>query len=234
MKSYCSYIIATIAALIPCSGCVKSPDLGNSAPFESQELDACLSIVIDMSGSFSDLWEDRAYHLFLSLSDQYFNDSMGTENRLIISQLSGQEQAVLFEGTPADLRRQFGSPEELNEFLQENSDPGASHVYAATQRTLDYVSGVTGVTSETRLLTVILSDMIDTQPSSHTWDDTQPHPLKESLRRYQALGGGLALYFVAESQRNHWKDLLREAGFQPGYYMIESDLAANPQLPRFD
>ncbi|MCG6157619.1 hypothetical protein [Rubinisphaera margarita] len=234
MKTLFNWPVGTLLAFLLLSGCVKSPDVGETAPFESQELDACLSIVIDMSGSFSEIWEDRAYDLFLNLSDRYFNDSMGTENRLIISQLSGNEQAVLFEGTPTDLRRRFRSPQELSQFLKGSSDPGASHVYEATRRTLDYVGSVTGVTSDTRLLTVILSDMIDTQSASQIWDPTVPSPLSDSLRRYQAKGGGLALYFVAESERERWNELLRETGFQPGHYVIESSLAANPQLPRFD
>lgn len=213
-------------------GCVPSPDLGKTTPFESQELEACLSIIIDTSGSFQDLWDDRAYDLFMNLSDRYFNDSMGSENRLIISQLSGNTQALLFEGSPTDLRRRFRSPQELSQFLKDNSDPSSSQVYEATRRTLDYASSMPGVTSETRLLTVILSDMIDSH-SSQIWDSS-PSPLQDSLKRYQSLGGGLALYFVAESERARWNNLLQEAGFTSGHYVIESDLSASPQLPRFN
>ncbi len=216
------------------AGCVESPDLGQAAPFESQELDACLVIVIDLSGSYQDLWDQRAYNLFLQLSDRYFNESMGTENRLIISQISGTEQALLFEGTPADLRKQFRSPQELSKFLKDRSDPNSSRVIESTRQTLDYVSTFPGVTKNTRLLTLIFSDMIDSDSLSQIWDQSQTHPLREPLQRYQALGGGIAMYFVADAERQRWNQLLQEAGFQAGHYLIESELTTNPQLPRFE
>lgn len=216
------------------AGCVKSPDLGQTSPFESQELDACLMIVIDLSGSYQDLWDKRAYDLFLQLSDRYFNESMGTENRLIISQISGTEKALLFEGKPSDLRQQFRSPQELSNFLKENSDPDSSRVYAATRQTLDYVNTLPGLTKNTRLLTLIFSDMLDSESPSQIWDTPFPQELQDSLQCYQTLGGGIALYFVADSERQRWHQLLQETGFSAGHYLIESHLSSNPQLPRFD
>lgn len=223
-------------SLLCCSlcfcGCVESQSAGQTAPFEEQELDACLAIVVDMSGSFSERWEDRAYDMFLELSESYFAGSMGTNTKLVIGQLSGNEQVLLFEGRPSDLRCEFKSPEELHAFLREHCDPSGSRVYDATQRTIDYVGSISGVTENTRLMTVILSDMRDT--GGFTINGEPPADLLESLTRYREQGGGLALYYVAEDEAGRWQGILEEAGFEPGHYIIENDLVANPQLPKFD
>jgi hypothetical protein len=140
---------------------------------------------------------------------------------------------VLFEGRPEDLRQKFGSPEELNQFLLDNSSPDSSRVYDATRKAVDYISGVSGITDETRVLTVIMSDMRDSSEYSVEGTNSKEQ-MMESLKRYQSEGGALALYFVANEQARHWQSLLNEAGFEPGHYVIENDLVAKPQLPRFD
>ena len=101
--------------------------------------------------------------LFLDLSDRFFTEGMGTNTRLVISQLSGSGDAVLFDGKPSDLRTRFKSPDELNQFLQERSDPSSSKVFESTTKTLEYVGSMSGVTERTRLLTVIMSDMLDSE-----------------------------------------------------------------------
>ncbi|WP_437207141.1 hypothetical protein [Planctomicrobium sp. SH664] len=216
-----------------CSSCIKnSPDVSTTT-FEEQELDAVLAIVIDMSGSYSEMWEDKAYQLFLEISDRYFQGAMGTETRLLIGQLSGNDNVLLFEGKPSDLRKKFRSPAEFTEFLKAAADPNSSRVYAATRRTLDYVSTISGVGPKTKLLTVLLSDM----------QDSEFHPsvagvaldqLNESLQRYADRGGSLALYYVDESERSRWDTLLRNAGFMTGRFIIEGSLTSSPRLPSFE
>ena len=227
--------VALVILVVGChwSGCLESRSATRTAPFEEQDLDAVLAIVIDLSGSYRALWDDKAYSLFLTLSDRFFQGAMGTETRIVISQLSGSDQILLFEGTPTDLRKAFPTPEELNAFLQDNADPSGSRVNEATRRTLDHVRTLTGVGPETRLLTVILSDMQDSEldPGLQTSAEEE---LRDALHRYEAQGGALALYYVAESERGHWHDLLQEAGFPAGHYVIKSDLTSSPRLPQFE
>ncbi|QDT07489.1 hypothetical protein K227x_59160 [Rubripirellula lacrimiformis] len=214
-------------------GCVKSQSIKQEAPFEVQELDACLAIVIDMSGSFSQSWDDRAYGLFLDLSERFFTEGMGTDTRLVISQLSGSERVVLFEGEPSELRTRFAGPDELNRFLRDHSEPSQSRVYESTKATLDYIGSLGGVTDQTRLLTVILSDMQDSEQDLDVRRQ-MGNEMIESLKRYQAAGGGLALYFVSADETTRWKRILSDAGFEPGHYVIENELTQSPQLPRFE
>ena len=224
---------AVIGALLSLVGCVKSQAINKSSPFETQELDACLAIVIDMSGSFSTSWEDRAYDLFLDLSDRFFTEGMGTDTRLVISQLSGSGDAVLFDGNPSDLRTRFKSPDELNQFLQDHSDPSSSKVFESTTKTLQYVGSMSGVTERTRLLTVIMSDMLDSEQNLNLRRSTGAQ-MVDALTAYREAGGGLALYFVATDETARWNRILTESGFEPGHYVIENELTQSPQLPRFE
>jgi len=219
--------IAALFCLIA-SGCVESQKIDQSAHFEHRELDACLAVVVDMSGSFSTTLEERGFRLFMQLSEHYFTESMGSNSKLVICQLSGNEQVVLFEGQPDDLRNRFQSPEEFVEFLKEKSDPGSSRVFDATRRSVDYVSSISGVTENTRLLTVILSDMQDSE-----YNPSSRQELMTSLTSYREQGGGLALYFVDSNQMSIWQGIIDEAGFPRSHYVIENELVATPQLPHF-
>lgn len=215
------------------SGCIESQSVSKAAPFDEQPLEAVLAIVIDQSGSFSGYWDDKAYTLFLDLSNRFFQGAVGKETKLVLSQLSGNDKVLLFEGRPADLRKRFKSPQELNQFLKQNADASGSRVYDATTRTLDYVRTISGVTSDTKLLCVLLSDMQDSEgnPAIRTASEDR---LRASLNQYQQQGGALALYFVAESERPRWNVWLHDAGFTAGHFVIESNLTSSPRLPRFE
>lgn len=224
-------LLAIIVAAL--SGCVSSQSIGKAKPFAEAELNSCLTVVVDMSGSFSDSWQDRAYPLLQELMDQFFTAGAGANSRVVIAQLSGNKEVVLYEGQPSDLRRRFGSPEELNDFLQQRSDPSSSPVFHATNRAIAYVAAMPGITENTRLMTVILSDMADNEQDASLRLATGQQMLT-TLEEYQQLGGGLALYFVAMDQTERWRRILAKAGFTPGTYVIENTLVANPQLPSFD
>ncbi|GAB5407354.1 MAG: hypothetical protein Aurels2KO_55850 [Aureliella sp.] len=212
------------------SGCVPSQTGKDYHPFETVEIDSCLTILIDMSGSFATRWDDEAYPLFLELSNSYFTEAMGTENRLVIAQLSGNSQAVLFEGKPADLQSRFKSPEELVAFLRERSDGASSLVYRAIESTTNYLLQMQGMTDQTRLMTVVLSDLRDTDPARQAAGGD----MIESLREYRERGGALALYYVGAEEMPRWEKILAESGFTSKDYLIQGELTATPQLPKFD
>ncbi|QDV61990.1 hypothetical protein Mal65_11180 [Crateriforma conspicua] len=229
-QSICFIVVTAAVAMV---GCVKAVRTSERPAFERQELDGCMAILIDMSGSFADAWEERAYELFIELSESYFTEAMGTNNRLVISQLSGNDRVVVFEGAPVDLTRQFRSPEELNQFLKKKSDPSRSRVYASVSETLDYLSSMDGVTERTRLMTVVMSDLRDSE-SDQEKRNRIGQEMVESMNDYRNRGGALALYFVASDEVPRWKDILDRAGFLESQYVIQNELTRRPQLPRFD
>lgn len=214
-------------------GCVPSQRHDDRSPFAAGDLEACLTVVVDMSGSFESELSTRAYPLLVELCDRFFTGGSGGESRIVICQLSGTDRAVLFEGRPSELQSSFESPEELADFLRAKSDPGSSQVYKATEQAVSYVCAKPRVSEQTRLMTVILSDMIDSESRDpeRTKHGTR---MLASLKRYREMGGGLALYYVDEDETGRWSRILSKAGFTPGSFVIESTLVARPQLPRFD
>jgi hypothetical protein len=233
MYSFRQLTLGLLVLVVLTGGCVDSQPHHLAKPFERRELDACLTIVVDMSGSFATNWDDRAYKLFLELMDQFFTEGIGVESRVVIGQLSGNENAVLFDGRPEELRSQFRSADELNAYLQKHSDPGSSPVFQATDRSVSYVTAMQGITPNTRLMTVVLSDMIDTACTVDERRETGNDMLK-TLKKYRKMGGGLALYFVAPHEMKRWQQIINMAGFEPGTYVVESSLIARPELPRMD
>jgi len=224
--------LATVFSIL-LSGCVKSDSIRTASPFEERRLDGCLAILIDTSGSFANYWDDRAYKLFLELSESYFVESRGGDNRLVIAALSGSDRVVLFEGRPSELQNRFSSPRELSDFLLQQSDANSSRVYEAMESTLGFVRSIPGVTDQTRLMTVVLSDMRDSE-SDQTARKAKGYRMLKELKQYREAGGALALYFVANEQTPRWRKILDEAGFEPGQFVIENELTSTPRLPQFN
>ncbi len=218
-------------------GCVQEPVTQNHKPFKVNELDACLIVAIDMSGSFQDSWEKdgKAFRLFFELMEQFFTEQIGSQTEVILGQISGNDQTVIFQGSPEQLKQRFRSPEEFSRFLKERSDPSSSPVYDATHRIMEHVNRLEGVTENTRLMTVILSDMNDSEKKKdkEQWKKSG-HRMLKSLTEYRELGGALAMYFVDKDEMARWRLIIRDAGFTPGMYVVEDELVDTPQLPKFD
>lgn len=218
--------------LLSTTGCVPAEPHETVQPFEQREIESSLAILVDMSGSFSASWSSSAHGLFLGLMDQFFTENVGGEARVVVCQLSGSSDTVLFEGRPEELRSKFRTPADLNAFLTSHAKPASSPVYQSIRKVVDYVSALPGVDENTRLMTVVLSDLVDNSPDGER--QAQGRKMLQSLERYQKAGGGLALYFVAPGETSRWRRILDLAGFEPGTFVIESTLVAQPQLPQFD
>src|SRR5437867_608082 len=84
-----------------------------SSPIVAQEFDFVLAVVVDMSGSFSAEMQSgsgRAHRFLMRAVDLFFRNRIGEGNdRIIISQVSGTERALLWDGTPRGLRQEFTS-----------------------------------------------------------------------------------------------------------------------------
>lgn len=226
-------LILCLAIASVVTGCVKVDSIKPIEPFEQEKLDGCMAILVDMSGSFASHWDERAYDLFIELSESYFVEARGGENRLVIAALSGSDRVVLFEGRPSDLQAKFKSPADLSQFLKQQSDASRSRVYESLGSTLDYMTSMAGVSGQTRLMTVVLSDMVESEPD-RALRRTNGYKMLEAMKRYQQAGGGLALYFVANDQVPQWRKILGEAGFESGRFVIENELTNTPRLPQFN
>ena len=186
-----------------------------------------------MSGSFANSWDGRAHSLLMRLLDELFAAGMGNESRVVIGQLSGSGQVVLFEGTPTELRQKFKSPEDLMEFLRANADPTGSKVFESTQSIIDYAGAINGVNEQTKLVVAVLSDLVDSEKDTDVRAKAEEQMI-ESLTRHRKRNGGLALYYVSPDQASTWRQIMADAGFEPGQFVIETELSESPQLPQLD
>jgi hypothetical protein len=225
-------LLAVALALLSLGGCVEAQRSEVTHHFDANQCESVLTIVVDQSGSFANHWDDKALKLFLELMDQFFTEGDPDACRIVIGQLSESKDVVLFEGRPEELRAKFRTPQELSDFLRRSANPVGSQVYRATEQAIRYVSAMPGVTEDTRLMTVILSDLVDSSVGDER--NQAGARMLDALTSYRKQGGGLALYYVAKEETPRWQEILGRAGFEPGSYVIESTLVAHPQLPRFE
>ena len=193
--------------------------------------DYVIAIAIDLSGSFSQLMAEdgKAYEFALRVVDRYYRDRVGTNDTLIISQISGNQRALLWHGKPLDLRRQFPSAASFRDFLLERSNPGGSLVNEAFAQTLDYLVREPNVSSgRAKSALFVLSDMLDNSPERAE----SLQKVRDSLADYGRLGGVVGLYYVDMYYVPSWQQTLQQAGLRE--YHVESEIVGSPVLPSFD
>src|SRR2546423_407311 len=96
------FIIITAAVLAGCEQNLDKPP----ETFASEESVYKLCLIVDMSMSFDHLMAEqgRAREALLTVIDAYFRDRIGGSDKLILAQISAREPALIWEGTPQDLR----------------------------------------------------------------------------------------------------------------------------------
>lgn len=232
MMNYLAFTLLLVTLLLA-SGCIVATPKSKRAPLETKPVDAVLVVGVDLSGSFAADFSERAYPLLLNVMQSFFVEQMGDDCKVVLSQISSHDDVVLFEGTPRDLRRRFPSPDALAAFLLANSKPNSSPVFKAMNQTLHYVNQMADIGEQTEVLTVVISDLRDSEKDRAVWKKKGFRMLEE-LKRYQQRGGAIALYYVDLEQVDLWKRILEAAKFEPGMFVISNDLVEDPQLPSFD
>ena len=231
------FVVSSILlVMLSTLGCIKKRvDTSGFQPFEDKSYDNVLCLVIDLSGSFVDDWQNdsKAHQMFVSVMDDFFNDSMGEESRIVVSQISAQVPYVIFDGTPKDFVQQFPNPEELNRFLIENSNPDRSEVYLSIDKTLSYINQIDGIGPDTRTLTLVFSDLMDSGLSIKPGSELR-QKITDQLSLYAEARGTIAFYFVDEHEKPLWSELLQNNGFDRTTSYIAGQLDRSPQLPSFD
>jgi hypothetical protein len=225
MNRYCLALTLIVAV-----GCAKRENPTVSA-FEERDCDYVLAVVIDLSGSFSQLMADdgKAHEFLLYVLDQYFRDRIGSQDKVLLAQISGGTQSLLWEGTPTQLRREFSTPAHFREFLLAKADPGGSLVHEALADTLEYmIAEPSVVAGRAKPAILVLSDMLDTGEKS----PQMRQRVVGSLAKFSQLGGVVGLYFVDERWHAAWRRILRESGMRE--CVVESQIVSRPTLPRFE
>ena len=231
-RTFCVIGASTLCGCTPIATPVGPDGQPIAEPVILRESKDCMvTILLDLSGSFEHLMTDqgKAYHFSIDVADRCFRDSIGSNNQLVIAQISGNDRTLLWQGTPTQLRRDFSSPQQFNSFLKSRSIPSASLVFDSIAKTLDYVSSDPDVASgHARSAVLVLSDMQETGPTP----GESLRRMKESLARYGQRGGAFGAYFVDQNLIAAWRNELSKSGIR--HSCVEGDFTGNPQLPSFD
>ncbi len=220
--------IITISLLISVLGC--EPRKEDSKTFVDDDCQFKVAILLDLSGSFEHLMCEggKAYQFALNVLDHYFRERLGTDDKLIIAQISGADRSLLWEGTPLQLRQNFPSAKAFGEFLRIKSDPSESHIHDSIIHSLEYITSDPAIMNgQAKSAVFILSDMLDNGSSQ----DSKKQAI-EALSTYAEKGGVVGMYYVDQFLVSEWRKELQNAGVKE--LCVESEIVGVPRLPNFD
>jgi hypothetical protein len=219
------YRLMVIAFALLFVGCQQR--IEQESAFEPEEAEYVLTIVLDLSSSFRELLDDKAWTFLCQIIDRYFEDRIGYNDKLILAQLSASDRVLLWKGTTLELRQEFKSGAEFRAWIDAKADPNGSDLYEGIVQVVDYtLSDPAGAKGKSAVL--VLSDMIDSKGA-----DGRERAV-EALAKVGKGGGSVGLYYVDVKQCALWKKLLRDAGVPDAKTIVEADIVGHPTLPRFE
>jgi len=225
-------MIVVSSIILASQGSCERACMDEVPPFVAPKYDYVLAIVLDTSGSFARNMQSgraRAYRFFMRATDDFFRDRMGSDDRIVIAQLSAEQKTLLWEGQPLSLKRRFPDSEAFRSFLMENSNPSGSRVYSATADTLNYVMDMAGIVDgHTQVLVLVLSDM---ESNLEDLVDSRER-VRSALKRFSRFKGGIGFYWVSQTRVPEWRGYGKEAGIQN--FVVESEIVEEPELPRYE
>lgn len=186
-----------------------------------------LVITLDLSGSYQQLMtkDGKAFEFLTNVCDQYLRNRVGTNDEIIIAQLSKTVKPLVWQGTPQDLREEFEDAEDFRRMLIRKSDPAGSRVYDGIADVIDYVTQHPGVPSrQKRVVFLCLSDMDDNASSG-------PVRMVRSLKTLAQTKSVAGFYWVDQTHVAATKKFLVDAGFRT--FVVESEIKSRPPLPVF-
>ena len=211
------------------TGCTpRASDSRGDAVVLREERGCVVTVLLDLSGSFQSQMIDggKAHAFCLAILDTYFKDRIGEKDEVIIAQISGTDRALLWQGTPLQLRRDFSDPASFQVFLRSRANPGQSKVFQNLAKCLEYASSDPDVVNSKATSAVfVLSDMLDNDPER---DDARER-LKKALETFASRDGVLGCYYVDQEVVAKCREFLAKTGLRK--FMVEADIVGNPQLP---
>jgi hypothetical protein len=191
-------------------------------------------VLIDMSSSFAVQMAEQgqAYQFLMGTLDRFQKSRPGSTDRLLIGQLSENPTALIWDGSTKDFRKQFASPQQFRQLLQQSSNPNGSRVYAGVSAGLESLLEMPSVQSgKTRCAVYVLSDLEDNDPQSKLVE----RRLIDNLKRYSQVNGVLGLYQVSPHLTSHWRSILTSVPFKPKRFDVVAQRPGKAiALPNFD
>ena len=224
-------LLLTMCLAASVAGCQKRLARPESA-FGADDGEFVLTIAIDMSSSFQPMMADdgRAWAFVCQVVDKYFRDRIGRNDKLILAQLSASDKAVLWRGTPLQLRQEFASGAAFRDWLVSRADPNGSFLYEGILQAAEYTLADPIVASgRGKSAVFVLSDMADNSENS----GKKRQQAVDALAEVGKNRGIVGLYFVDVRLCPTWQRLLRDAGLDATQAHVEAEVVGQPLLPSF-
>jgi hypothetical protein len=222
-----------LACLMQCGlGCQERTDRPEGM-FRADDGEYVLTIVLDMSSSFDELMAEdgKAWAFVCQVVDKYFRDRLGHADKLILAQLSASDRALLWRGTPLELRQEFPSASAFRDWLMSRADPHGSLIYEGVVQAVDYTLADPVVADgKGKAALFILSDMHDTAANRAQ----SRGRAVEALAKFAQRDGVIGLYYVDVRLVKEWRQLLSDAGVPVANSRVEAEIVGRPLLPTFE
>lgn len=199
---------ATLAAI----GCTPVAEhtgkVQSASPLTREAYDYVLIMPVDKSGSFQTLMKPGGKGLEFAnrTITHYFQNRIGNNDYLVVSQLSANRQALLWQGSPRQLRTEFTDIGEWAEMLDKKAAEGGSRVWDGLSDSLEIVMTDPSMwNNHTKVILIGLTDMENNLVDSYTSEQR----LLRNLKAFAQHGGVIGLYFVAPNECIRWRDSLQ-------------------------
>ena len=220
-------VLLTVLALAM-AGCTRRQPPGVVVPVQQRQAKYVLIVVIDVSGSFEDTLEEKAWPFLQKVLRDFYRNRVGDndDDVLVIGQISAVPVAPIFEGSPKAFARQYGRAAAFRDLLKSKSDARGSRVHDSIADTAEY--GLRYATDQNQTFLCCLTDM----------DENFPEPKKSEERLVKVLSAfakpnmAVGLYWVDLPFAAQWDRNLKRAGVKN--YVITTGIVADPKLPVFE
>ncbi|HYH66445.1 MAG TPA: hypothetical protein VD866_17260 [Urbifossiella sp.] len=207
----------------------SSQPLPEERPFPDPDpYETVVIVAVDLSGSYLPLLADRgkAWEFLQRVLDRYAR-GRGRE-KLVIAQLSGNNRPMILDTTPDRLRRDFDTPEAFKAFLHAKADPKASRLYDGMTESIDYALGIPGVTPQTNVVVLFLTDYED----NHSSPGGEARLMRAIGTLGKRPGSAVGFYYVGQHLAARLRDDVRATGVKN--FVVHSAIETEIPLPNLD
>ena len=224
-----SFVGAVVSFILGLVGCARRREV-RTETLTIQEAQYVVAVILDLSGSFASFMMEggKAWSFATHVIDHFFRERLGSQDALVIAQVSATGKPLLWDGEPYRLRQSFEDAGAFHAFLRQKSDPNGSRIYEGLAAALKYVLAYPGVSNgNARSAVLILSDMYDT-----TGSEEAKTALLKQLAAYGHVDGAVGMYWVDTNLVGDWRTHLQDAGIKNA--IVTADIVDNPPLPNFE
>ena len=227
MRSFKCFLVVLAGIATGCGE--RKADEIDPLPIKAEPHDMIVMIFLDTTLSDADNMQKYGYKFCLHTIDSLFSKRMGSNDKLILCQISGTKKAIFWDGEPKSLRREFADDKAFMKFLLSRPDPGGSRVHDSISDGLEYLLIYPGVKEKkTKVVTVILGDMDDNFPDK----EKSKARLLKNLVEYAKVDSCLGIYWCDRDLLVDWTRHLHECGMGTRG-VVSAEMVPNPKLPNF-